>query len=160
MSYLGMDLRHSVFHQLHLAEQAAARRLRHGASRIELTRAQYEFLEAVNENGPCSQDAVVSVTGIDRSTATGVARRLKKMGFISRRRKRSDTRCYEIKLSAAGVAVLKARRSFYEKIDGPIIAALPATRRSAFVHALRLIVQAPDGVPPADAGAAKNRKFD
>jgi DNA-binding MarR family transcriptional regulator len=135
-----MNLNGSVAHQLRVAEQAALKVIAQSQGGTELTRTQFAFLETVSKFAPCTQQRIGEITGCDRTTVASVGKRLAKSGFIKRRRRPHDGRCYDITLLPAGVAAVEATRPTYEKIDRSILAALPADRQETFVETLLLII--------------------
>lgn len=89
-----------------------------------LTPSQFRTLHAVERHQPCSQTALVYVTGIDRSTLADIVHRLCRRQLLQRHRTKKDARAYAVKLTADGAkAVRKARDAVAkaEKVLRPLI---------------------------------------
>ena len=67
-------------------------------------------------------------------------RRLKRKGFLQRRRAPLDQRAYMVKLTDEGRRVLRIAEPLAKKIDDRVLDALPAKRREQFVGALQMII--------------------
>jgi len=113
-------------------------------SGINLTARQYVVLVAAAHKDGSSQQDIIDRTGIDRSTVSQVVQTMIRKGLLKRRRTREDARAYAITLTPYGRDILKASEPIVGRIDEAIIAALPASRATAFVESLRTIVGAFD----------------
>ena len=82
-----------------------------------LTLTQIEVLDALDRHAPCSSATLIVATGIDRSTAADVLRRLKKRGAIERKRHKDDARAYATHLTGSGRALLREGRKAAQKAD-------------------------------------------
>ena len=102
---------------------------------------QYLLLRALSENSPCSQARLVELTGIDRSTITGICRRLIKAGLITRKRNSNDSRAYEIGLTPEGKRALVRARKVDEVVSVALFARLSDRERMLFGRFLERLVQ-------------------
>jgi MarR family transcriptional regulator, temperature-dependent positive regulator of motility len=106
----------------------------------DLTPRQVAVLSTVAQDEGLSQTAICVRTGIDRSTLADLVRRLKKKGFLERRRRQEDTRTYAVTLTEEGRRVLRTIEPLAKKVDEHILAAVPTKDRAPFLAALRSIV--------------------
>ena len=82
-----------------------------------LTLTQLEVLDALDRHAPCNSTTLIVATGIDRSTAADVLRRLKKRGAIERKRHKDDARAYVTHLTGSGRTLLREGRKAAQKAD-------------------------------------------
>ena len=136
----GADLlQQSPTHLLHRAGQCADDIFQAEMKINGLTPRQLAVLMAVAENEGASQTGIVNRTGIDRSTMADIIRRLKRKGFLQRRRAPLDQRAYMVKLTDEGRRVLRIAEPL-AKIDDRVLGALPTKQREQFISALQTIV--------------------
>ncbi len=109
---------------------------------INVTTTQYTVLVAAAEREGLSQQDIINVTGIDRSTVSQVVQLLIRKGLLKRRRTRHDARAYAISVTEAGRRILNTSEPIIERIEEALIEALPAARARTFVSNLRTIVAA------------------
>jgi len=143
----------SPIHLLHRAGQCAVDVFQAEIGVEELTPRQYAILIAVAQHEGLSQTSLVERTGIDRSTLADIVRRLLKKGLIQRRRTKEDARAYAVRLTDAGVRMLKQLEPLARRVDERILEALPGQQREQFVADLNTIVNAlgvtaPEASPP------------
>ena len=105
---------------------------------LGITPSQVSVLQAVGAFPECSQQKLVDVTGIDRSTIADVVKRLVKCGLIARRRTKQDARVYALKLTAEGERVMREGSKAVEKTDMAIAGIL--TARASFGAHLQQII--------------------
>lgn len=105
--FLGARLRHAL--QAYTAELAEAL--------PDLTDSQYMVLDALTRHAPCSQTAIVAVTGIDRSTLADIVGRLERKGLVARKRTKEDQRSYAVKLTEAGTNAWREAKKVVGKVD-------------------------------------------
>jgi MarR family transcriptional regulator, temperature-dependent positive regulator of motility len=111
---------------VHLVHQIAAEAFEVGAGTLDVTPRQGAVLKVIGANPGASQTDVVVATGIDRSTLADIVNRIKKKGWITRKRRRSDARAYELDLTGEGKRVLrlaslaaeKAEAALRDRVDG------------------------------------------
>jgi DNA-binding MarR family transcriptional regulator len=131
-------------HLLHRVRQCAGELFQSEMAGINLTARQYVVLVAAAHQDGSSQQDIIDSTGIDRSTVSQVVQTMIRKGLLKRRRTREDARAYAITLTQYGRDVLKASEPIVGRIDEALVAALPASRATAFVESLRTIVEALD----------------
>lgn len=100
------------------------------------------MLVAAGEKDGLSQQDIINVTGIDRSTVSQVVQLLIRKGLMKRRRTRHDARAYAVSLTDSGRDVLKATEPIVGRIEDALVEALPASRAKLFIANLRTIVAA------------------
>lgn len=121
----------------------------------ELTARQFAILHAVSQTKGGSQTALVSLTGIDRSTLSDVVERLVKRGLLRRRRDQKDTRVWVVRLTPDGEEALKRGEAVARKVEEAVLACVPAARRGQFLDALTKI-----GETTIDAPSVSRRPRD
>jgi MarR family transcriptional regulator, temperature-dependent positive regulator of motility len=134
------QLRRSPIHLLHRASQCVGDIFQAEMELADLTPRQLVVLMMVAENEGVSQTILVDRTGIDRSTLADVVRRLKKKGWLQRRRTPQDARAYAVKLTDEGRGVLRTAEPLARRINDKVLGALPAKHREQFISALQTIV--------------------
>lgn len=144
----------SPIHLLHRAGQCAVDVFQVVIGVEELTPRQYAVLLTVAQFEGLSQTNLVERTGIDRSTLADIIRRLLKKGLIQRRRTRDDARAYAVRLTEAGVRLLRQLEPLAKKVDDRILAALPLQQRERFVDDLNAIIRAIGTLPEAESHSA------
>jgi DNA-binding MarR family transcriptional regulator len=134
----------SPLHLLHRASQSAEGIFQ---SRITggVTPRQLAVLMVAGGNDGLSQTGLVERTGIDRSTAANIVRRLVRRGWLSRRRSSADARAYVLKLTGEGEQVLRGAAPSSARIDARVLSALPREAREPFLAALQAVVDALEG---------------
>lgn len=142
----GLD--RSPVHLLHRAYQAAGQIF--AAEVGGLTPRQLAVMTAIAGNEGPSQTGIVNSTGIDRSTASEIIRRLQRKGLLQRRRTKDDARAYALKLTDEGRHLLRSAEPMTSRADESVLKALPKDRRDAFIGALLTIVKILQGASPAD----------
>jgi DNA-binding MarR family transcriptional regulator len=141
MTYASNGVSRSPIHLLHRASQCAEL-IFHAAIADRLTPRQFAVLTVVAEREGASQTDITERTGIDHSTMAEVVRRMVKKGLVQRRRSRTDTRAYELRLTDEGRKVLQAADPVARRVDARVLDALPKARREAFLVALGAIIKA------------------
>lgn len=115
---------------------------------MDVTSTQYTVLVACGERDGLSQQDIINMTGIDRSTVSQVVQLLLRKGLLKRRRTRHDARAYAISLTEAGRKILNQSAPIIERVEEALVEALPATRAKTFVSNLRAIVSAFEPAKP------------
>ena len=133
-------LDHSPTQLLHRVTQCAGDIFRAHIEDGELTPRQVAVLTAVAENASLNHTDIVGRTGIDRSTLTGVMRRLTRKGLLQRGRTKEDARAYTVTLTDAGSRALRTAMPLAEKVDRQILAPLSPKDRAAFVSLLQTVI--------------------
>lgn len=126
-------------HLLRRAEQRAMNIYLQEVGADGLTPRQYVVLTAVAAYEGYTQSDLVTATGIDRSTLADMISRMIDNGALSRERTSADARANAVKLTAAGRRQLLATAAKMRKAETRMIAPLAASKRAAFLDALRII---------------------
>jgi DNA-binding MarR family transcriptional regulator len=140
---------------LHRASQRADNLFAQHIGNGQLTPRQFAVLKAVSEADGLSQTAIMSATGIDRSTTAELVRRLVSGGLLQRRRTRRDARIYAVRITTRGRQALAAAEPAARATDAALLSLLPASRRAVFLEALASIAASPPG--PASAKQTSGR---
>jgi DNA-binding MarR family transcriptional regulator len=133
----------SVVHLLHRAGQRADELFaRRGG---ELTPRQYEILRVVAHADGLSQTAIMTATGIDRSSTAELVRRLARRGLPHRRRIKRDTRVYAVRLTPKGHQALDAAEPLARAADNALLSSLSSSQTATFLEALALVAMVGHG---------------
>lgn len=135
----GLD--RSPLHLLHRVSQCAGDLFQRELGESDLTPRQVAVLMTVAEDEGLSQTSIVDRTGIDRSTLADIVLRLKKKGWLQRRRSTEDARAYAVKLTDEGRSLLRKASPLVRKVDEQILAALPGRSAEQFIEGLAEIVK-------------------
>ena len=134
------QLDRSPLHLLHRVHQRATELFQEKMAGIDLTARQYVILVTASQNDGASQQDIIDVTGIDRSTVSQIIQTMIRKGLLKRRRTKDDARAYAITLTDHGRDILKASEAIVTGVDEALVAALPATRAKTFLDNLRTII--------------------
>jgi len=107
---------------------------------FKMTPSQYQALSALHEYPSIDQIALGRLTGQDRSTVGLVVRLLLDRGLIRRVVNASDKRRASLKLSPAGVRVLREAAPAARQVQKRFLAALPEEDRVIFKSLLKKLV--------------------
>jgi DNA-binding MarR family transcriptional regulator len=144
---------------LHRASQRADNLFAQRIGGTQLTPRQFAVLKAVSEADGLSQTAIMTATGIDRSTTAELVRRLVTNGLLQRRRTRRDARLYSVRLTAKGRQATSAGTPAARATDEALLSSLAPQQRSAFLEALVLVAAGEPVTPPSAKTPARNRRF-
>lgn len=122
------------FHLLHLAGQRADNLFAEQGS--PLSPRQFVVLAVLEDGKGSSQTDIVRATGIDRSTLADLVKRLVAAGYVRRRRSKTDTRAYVVRLTDTGHIVLDAGRGAATLTDERLFAPVTASHRVQFLEEL------------------------
>ena len=128
------DSEGSVVHLLHKAAQIADGAFTRAVRR--LTPRQFAILKAVAASEGLSQTALISATGIDRSTISSVVRLLETSQLLARKRVRDDTRTYAVTLTDRGRRELERATQIADKVEAELLKRLPIRERTQFLQSL------------------------
>jgi DNA-binding MarR family transcriptional regulator len=142
---------------LHRASQRADNLFAQHVGSTQLTPRQFAVLEAVSEADGLSQTAIMTATGIDRSTTAELVRRLVTNGLLQRRRTRRDARLYSVRLTGKGRQAMSASAPAARTTDEALLSSLAPQQRSAFLEALVLVAAGQPDTPPAKAPSRGRR---
>jgi DNA-binding MarR family transcriptional regulator len=137
----GDGVARSPLHLFHRASQCAEL-VFEGVMKRGLTPRQLDVMRTVAAHEGLSQTDVVARTGIDRSTMADVVRRLAGKGWLQRRRSKSDSRAYVLKLTEKGKSILGVAEPFAKGVDARVLNALPKDRREVFMVSLLAVIEA------------------
>ncbi|MGQ0671662.1 MAG: MarR family winged helix-turn-helix transcriptional regulator [Hyphomicrobium sp.] len=126
----------SLMHALHQASQCADELFSKSVSDLGLTARQFIVLSIVAEHDDPSQTDICDRSGIDRSTLADIVARLVARGLLSRRRTRSDSRKYAVRLTENGRRCLEKAIPAAMHVDTMLTRALTAEQRSHLVAGL------------------------
>ncbi len=87
---------------------AIFRRLRPIIERHGITPAQFGLLKTLRARGPLTPSEISNAMAVSPANITGIISRLKKLGFVDRRRNVSDRRCLRVALTTEGSTRLDA----------------------------------------------------
>ena len=97
------------------AARALARRFDDAFRHLELTSGQFSLLISLNRKAPPPMGAVASVLGMDRTTLTANLKPLAKRGLLEIAVDPQDKRGRLLKLTPAGVSLLKSAVPIWER---------------------------------------------
>jgi MarR family transcriptional regulator, temperature-dependent positive regulator of motility len=109
---------------------------------LSLTPRQTSVLSTIAQNEGLSQNELVDLTGVDRSTIADIVRRLHKKGLVQRRRTREDARAYAVKLTDEGWQMVRAAGPLMERVDERVLRPLGVKERAKLIASLKAIVGA------------------
>ena len=148
-------LSESPSHLLRRAEQFASEIFLKAEIPDGVTLRQSVLLAAIAEADGASQSDLVSATGVDRSTLAEMMARMEQKGFIVRAAAEDDGRAKSVSLTAEGRRRLEGALPAMREVDKALLAALPASRRSAFKATLLALADAADAMHAEAAEAPK-----
>lgn len=138
----GYNMNNSLLHLIHRAAQVVdeAFALEVAAADLDgLTHRQFVVMAAIGTDKMTSQTVITQLTGIDRSTLTGVIVRLQKRGLLQRRRSRVDSRSFEVTLTASGRKVLASAMQLASRVDKRMLELMASGKQGEFLKSLRLV---------------------
>ena len=109
---------------LHRASQSAEDLLSTRLNDSILTPRQLTVLQAAASDPEASQTALVSQTGIDRSTLADIVRRLVQAGLLERERMSTDARMYAVRVTERGHQTLAAVDPVADEVANAVLAAV------------------------------------
>jgi MarR family transcriptional regulator, temperature-dependent positive regulator of motility len=148
-------LARSPLHLLHRVTQCAGEIFHSELAQSELTPRQLAILITLAENEGLSQTGIAEKMDIGPSTVMDVVRRLRKKGWLQRRRLKSDARTYAVKLTEEGHELLRRAMPLGKKVDQRILEALPDRIGDQFIERLQAIVKT---LQPPEAGLSGNKR--
>lgn len=115
----------------------------------KLSARQYAALTVIRDaagNGRIViQKDVIDATGIDRSTASDIIKRLERQGFVTRQRGKSasgdrDDRCIVVTMTAAGSEYIARAEKIAAAAEKALLDRIAPSRRPAFLKAIADII--------------------
>jgi DNA-binding MarR family transcriptional regulator len=127
-------------------------------ARFGITPVQYATLTALRDNRDIDATTLAQLVAFDRSTLGNVLGRLEAKRLIDQRRSKDDQRAKRLRLTPAGVALLKKVEPAVRRADARIIAPVSLKDRKRLLELLSQLVhlnnqysRAPLGERSADA---------
>ncbi len=111
----------------------------------DLTPRQLTVLIAADAQDGASQTALVTATGIDRSTLADIVARMIQRDLLARRRTEADARANAVRVTAKGNRALKGALGAMKKVEKRLLAKIPVAKRNEFLRHLILIAAQADG---------------
>ncbi len=145
------SLNASPSHLLHRAQQVASIKSAAALKAAGVTLRQFSVLAAISEAEGASQSLLVGATGIDRSTLADMVQRMEEAGLIVREQSATDARAKAVSLTDAGRMALDIAAPAVQDADLALLAALPKSRRSAFVETLAKLTGAGEEATTANS---------
>ncbi len=131
----------SVLHLFHRTGQVADELFAEELAGLDLTPRQYAVLTILAEQQNASQTEIVASTGIDRSTLADIVKRLVDRGLLARRRSKFDARAYSVRLTLAGLALIRDTAPLVTRVEERLLKSVPPSQRSDFIAALNGIIR-------------------
>lgn len=104
--------------------------------RLDVTSAQLGALFVIADSGDCTPGDLAERLDLNASAVTGLAERLERAGFISRRPHDEDRRVTLLALTDAGRDRLKAARPLIDELNGRLTAGFTAEETAVVVRFL------------------------
>ena len=111
------------------------RRFEDAVAPLGLRPRQLLALNHLRVRGPCPQQTMIDLLGVDASNVVGVLNDLEDAGLIVRRRDRADRRRGIIEIAPPAVQLLDELDRALERVDDDVLSALTSEER-ALLHAL------------------------
>ncbi len=108
---------------------------------LEVTPSQFVVMDAVERNPGGSQQILIEVTGIDRSTLSTIVTLLCRKKLLVRRRQREDNRAYAVVLTEMGSRTLLKARTCVREAEAELLSNLSAGERKLFVSTAQSLAQ-------------------
>jgi DNA-binding MarR family transcriptional regulator len=109
------------------------------------------LLIALSGKADATQNDLVELTGIDKSTLKEMLGRMVAKGWIERDRANDDARAWAMNITEKGRALIRAKMAAIREVQSEILAPLPPEMRPVFVHCLQILL----GLAPVDKLRAK-----
>jgi len=123
-------------HQIHVAlfqKKCAA---------FEITPLQYSLLSALAKRGTADQTTLAADVALDRTTTTGVLKRLQLRNFVERSIHHRDRRAQSCRLTKAGAALLRRMEKSARAAHLETVADLGKADQKRFIATMQQIVAA------------------
>jgi DNA-binding MarR family transcriptional regulator len=116
----------------------------------DITPRQFGVLLTLHQQGTLTLTELAGHIRVDRSTLGEMINRMAERSLISKRNNGSDRRSAEVLLAPAGKSALLAIVNGAARLQGALLAPLPAEDRAHFMRCMKLIAE------PAPAASAKD----
>jgi DNA-binding MarR family transcriptional regulator len=141
-------------HQIHVAL------FQEKCAEFEITPLQYSLLSALAVRGTADQSTLAVDVSLDRTTTTGVLKRLQARHFIERTLRRDDRRARVCRLTAAGSSLLVKMESAARAAHRDTLASLSKSEQKRFVALMQQIVVANSFKARGGGGSSSERHLD
>lgn len=135
--FKSFDLAYAPGHLLRRCHQRSHELYNQVTGEFGLTRQQFSLLLALLQHPGASVQELADRTGTDRNTLGGIVSRLKTKKLIDRQRSDRDARAYELRITNAGVELLREMEPAIETVGERILEPLAPGEREAFLNAAR-----------------------
>jgi len=108
---------------------------------FDITAVQYKALRAIKQTPGIAKSYLADAVAQDRSTIGELVRRLESRGLVTRTTAAGDKRIKELRLSAAGEALLKAAEPRVRRAKNRILAPLSKAEKQLFTKMLLQLVE-------------------
>ena len=122
-----VNQRHAAIFQSHMGE--------------ELTPTQWSMLVRLSQEGPCSQNQLGRLIGLDAPTTNGVVRRLSRRGLLRAIPDAADSRKLVLSITAAGRTLLSKLLPVAHRITAETLAPLNAREQRQFLAHLQKVAR-------------------
>ena len=102
---------------------------------------EYAVLDAVARADGLNQTAIMTATGLDRSSTADVVRRMVEDGLLRRRRTKRDIRQYAVRLTSLGEEKLYAGQAAAQAAEKKLLARLTRPDKKAFIATLCTLLE-------------------
>ncbi len=137
-------------HQIHVSLFAEA------CASFETTPLQYSVMSALADRGAADQTTLAVAVALDRTTTTGIVKRLQARGLIARATSPRDKRAQTCTLTPEGRALLQAMEASARRAHEATVASLDPEQRRTLLALMSRVVEAHQAssdreVPDGDA---------
>ncbi|MGN6475036.1 MAG: MarR family winged helix-turn-helix transcriptional regulator [Mycobacteriales bacterium] len=108
----------------------------------DLTLPQFRALATLHDRGSLRVADLAAQLGVNSSTATRMAGRLRRKGLVTRAADPTDGRATRLEITSAGEAVVSAVTARRQAVISRIARRIPAEQRDAMIEAMRAFADA------------------
>jgi DNA-binding MarR family transcriptional regulator len=117
------------------------------AEPVGLTLAQFRALTRLSEHGSLRVADLAAELGVNSSTATRMAARLRHKGLVTRSVDPGDRRATRLEITPAGEAAVRTVTARRQAVISRIARRIPAERQTAMIQAMRAFTDAAGSGP-------------
>lgn len=136
-------------HLFRRAQQISTALFTEECARFDLTSVQFAALSAIASNPDSDATRLSALIAFDRSTLGDVLERMERKGWIVRVASASDRRVKVVRLSPAGVRLLRRVAPAVQRVQERLLAPLPAADRRSILRLLKLLAERHNDATPA-----------
>ena len=144
-------------HLIRRAQQISTALFTEECGEFDLTSVQYAALMAISANPDVDATRLSALIAFDRSTIGDVLERMEAKGWITRGPSAQDRRVKLLRLSAAGVKLLRQVTPAVRRVQERLLAPLAPQDRITMVQLLAQLAELHNEVTPAPLRAAGQR---